>query len=288
MASFPRTRESILILRDANMDSRVRGNDEQKNGRSFFSTAALHSCRFKAKSFRLPLAGELLSLCVAKEKVTKEKGHPAYALSGHPARKVRVRITGFVDRASCPDAKLAGAPAGHPAGFPPSARRFRGAPVEQRAIVARTFQKSQVNGKSNNRATLCFGFGFGFGSGFCFYASSPSAGQEGPLLYPGPCAAVSRGRQAAQRESTGRSTPFRQGRKPCRKARPRLTDLPGRMPGKRQAGWPSLLVTFLLATQEKSDSVAEGDRPLFTLNASNAPRTTFAVPAGNHAAGALA
>ncbi|MGB5851635.1 MAG: hypothetical protein WBG85_04985, partial [Rhodanobacter sp.] len=28
------------------------------------------------------------------------------------------------------------------------------------------------------------------------------------------------------------------------------------MPGKRQAGWPSLLVTFLLATQEKSDSVA--------------------------------
>jgi flagellar biosynthesis protein FliQ len=41
------------------------------------------------------------------------------------------------------------------------------------------------------------------------------------------------------------------------------------MPGKRQAGWPSLLVTFLLATQEKSDSVAAGDRPLF---ASNHPR----------------
>ena len=38
------------------------------------------------------------------------------------------------------------------------------------------------------------------------------------------------------------------------------------MPGKRQAGWPSLLVTFLLATQEKSDSVVEGDRPLLPLN----------------------
>jgi hypothetical protein len=38
----------------------------------------------------------------------------------------------------------------------------------------------------------------------------------------------------------------------------------GRMPNKRQAGWPSLLVTFLLATQEKSDSVAGGDRPLCT------------------------
>ena len=32
------------------------------------------------------------------------------------------------------------------------------------------------------------------------------------------------------------------------------------MPGKRQAGWPSLWVTFLLATQEKSDSAAGGGR----------------------------
>jgi hypothetical protein len=38
--------------------------------------------------------------------------------------------------------------------------------------------------------------------------------------------------------------------------------LPGRRPGKRQAGWPSLLVTFLLATQEKSNSSAVGDRKL--------------------------
>ena len=34
------------------------------------------------KGFRLPLAAELLSLCVAKEKVTKEKGHPAWRLPG--------------------------------------------------------------------------------------------------------------------------------------------------------------------------------------------------------------
>ena len=79
---------------------------------------------------------------------------------------------------------------------------------------------------------------------------------------------------------------FRSGRRPDRKTRPTLTDLPGMarawmpelrqrrsgcpMPGKRQAGWPSLLVTFLLATQEKSDSVAEGDRPLLPLNATRA------------------
>jgi len=64
---------------------------------------------------------------------------------------------------------------------------------------------------------------------------------------------------------------FSTGQESCRKARPRLTDLPGRTPGKRQAGWPSLWVTFLLATQEKSDSVAAGDRKLFasTIKQSN-------------------
>jgi hypothetical protein len=56
------------------------------------------ACR--AKSFRSPSATELLSLCVLKEKVTKEKEHPAYAPCGHPARKVRVRATGFVDSPS--------------------------------------------------------------------------------------------------------------------------------------------------------------------------------------------
>ncbi|HTN04251.1 MAG TPA: ECF-type sigma factor, partial [Planctomycetaceae bacterium] len=49
---------------------------------------ALALGEFKGKSFRLPLAAGLLSLCVAKEKVTKEKGHPASAPCGHPVRKV--------------------------------------------------------------------------------------------------------------------------------------------------------------------------------------------------------
>jgi hypothetical protein len=44
---------------------------------------------FRAKSFRSPAALESLSLCVLKEKVTKEKEHPAYAPCGHRARKVR-------------------------------------------------------------------------------------------------------------------------------------------------------------------------------------------------------
>jgi hypothetical protein len=64
------------------------------------------------------------------------------------------------------------------------------------------------------------------------------------------------------------------------------------MGGKRQAGWPSLLVTFLLATQEKSDSEQSvykgaGDRPRFALNAARASRTGCA-PAGHSSARAAA
>ncbi|MGB3269130.1 MAG: hypothetical protein WBA65_04155, partial [Rhodanobacter sp.] len=51
----------------------------------------------KIKSGRSPTATESLSLCVAKEKVTKEKGHPACAPDGHPVHQVRVRATGFFD-----------------------------------------------------------------------------------------------------------------------------------------------------------------------------------------------
>jgi hypothetical protein len=36
--------------------------------------------------------------------------------AGIPVRKVRGRVTGFVDSTSCADAKLAGIRAGHPAG----------------------------------------------------------------------------------------------------------------------------------------------------------------------------
>ncbi len=78
----------------------------------------------------------------------------------------------------------------------------------------------------------------------------------------GPCAAVRRGRQAPQGESARCRFLFASTWMCCRKARPRLTDLPPMatawmpelrqrrsgcpMGGKRQAGWPSLLVTYLL------------------------------------------
>jgi hypothetical protein len=94
------------------------------------------------------------------------------------------------------------------------------------------------------------------------FSSSPSAGQDGPLLCRRPCAAVSRGRQAAQQASTRMSMPFRPDRSPVEKPGPgSRTCRPG-MGGKRQAGWP-----FSLATQRESNSGAIGARTLFALDA---------------------
>jgi len=51
---------------------------------------------------------------------------------------------------------------------------------------------------------------------------------------------------------------FSPGQESCRKARPRLTDLAGRMPGKRQVGRRFLLVTSLVDKQKRSDSPSAG------------------------------
>ena len=54
------------------------------------------ACHYsRSKSFRAPLAPELLSRCVAKEKVTKEKGHPAWRLPLIHGRQVREPGPGF-------------------------------------------------------------------------------------------------------------------------------------------------------------------------------------------------
>jgi hypothetical protein len=101
----------------------------------------LGATAFESKSFRLPAAAELLSLCVAKEKDNQRERPPRLALAGHPARQVREPGPGFST--------------GHPAlakrsrhpcrlplrGLSSPPHRRTGAPVEQRAILARTFRR---------------------------------------------------------------------------------------------------------------------------------------------------
>jgi len=264
---------------------------------------------FKAKSFRLPSAAELLSLCVAKEKVTQEKGHPASALSGHPARKVRVRATGFFDSTSCAGEKLAGIHAGHPAGFPSPARRCRGAPgraAGHRGPHSSKEPQQQPKQQSKQQQGNCSvglcsaAFVFAFASRLHHRVRATMARCSTGV----PCAAVSRGRQAAKRALPRMATPFRAGRSPLEKPGPDSRTCRPWMGGKRQAGWPSLLVTFLLATQEKSNSAAEGRRKLLALKLSAqngasascmecAPATAegrkpFAISSANRNAGAFA
>ena len=256
---------------------------------SMFSMAAagFRLVGFRAKSFRAPWAPESLFSCVAKRKVTKREGHPAYAPCGHPARKVRGRVMGFVDRASCPDAKLVRIPANYPAGFPPPARRFRGAPGRAAGHRGPHFSEEPEHGSATLRSCCCFS------------ASSPSAGHDGPLLYRGPLCGGESG-------STGRAAgidrdvdAFSHGQDARSKSPAPAHGLAGQEPGKRQAGCSFSLVTFALSTQRESDSVAAGDRPLFALNTTRASRTEcasagaggrkfFAIPSANRNAGTFA
>jgi len=176
---------------------------------------------------------------------------------------------GVCRQASCPDAKLVRIPANHPAGSPPPGRRFRGGPS---TAAGHRGPHSVMKLKSNSEA-----------SPGCCLASAPALLKTRATMARcstrSPCAAVSRGRQAAQR--------------------PRLTDLPGRSPASAKRGALSSLVTFALSTQRESDSVAAGDRPIFALNTTRASRTEcalagaggrkfFAIPSANRNAGTCA
>mgnify|MGYP001156146992 CR=1 FL=1 len=127
-------------------------------------------------------AVELLSLCVPKEKVAKEKRHPDGAPSGHPALRVRGRVTGFFDSTSCAGEKLAGIPAGHPADFPPPARRAIGAPGK--AARSRRAEARAQRSAANSRR-FAFAVAFAVASG----------AHDARLLFGGPSATVRRGRQ---------------------------------------------------------------------------------------------
>ena len=101
----------------------------------FFSMCVMDET---SKSVRSPAATESLSLCVAKEKVTKEKGHPAWRLPGIlPGKSVsrgRAFRTGIL-----PVRKGTDIPVGSRcAACRPQLTAAQGPRVEQRAILART------------------------------------------------------------------------------------------------------------------------------------------------------
>ena len=109
---------------------------------------------------RLP-APELLLLCLSKVEVTKRKRHPDGAPFGHPALRVRGRVTGFFDGTSMYRRKTGRLPAGHPADFPPPARRAIGAPGKA-ARSRRALGRSHCAAAKAPRGVLLIRIGEGF------------------------------------------------------------------------------------------------------------------------------
>jgi len=228
----------------------------------------------RAKAF-VPLTGrELLSLAWPRESNQRE-GHPADAPSGHPALRVRGWATGFFDGTSMYRRKTGRPPAGHPADFPSPTRRVRGAPGGAARSCAQKQQSEQseaAQSRANMRvASTPFPPSLGLGervgvrgvSAIAHALAVASGAHDARLLFRGPWAAVRRGRPGRAAGEATDGLAFSRGQEPARKARPRLTHLPGRTPGKRQPGWPFSLVTFSLATQRESNSGrGSGSKPL--------------------------
>ena len=156
---------------------RAAGEGARQGGRGR-SCAAL-----PAKSFRAPAARESLSLCVAKEKVTKEKGHPAWRFPGIHARKVREPGAGFSKVRPCTCEKASASCRRPLRGLSSPSHRRTGAPAEQRAVPARTrcaaARRLQECGVRETRV-FDLPFDLAFGSAF------PIVRAGCALLYPGP------------------------------------------------------------------------------------------------------
>jgi hypothetical protein len=88
----------------------------------------------------------------------------------------------------------------------------------------------------------------------------------------GPCAAVSRGRQAAKRASAWTPMPFRQDRSPVEKPGPGSRTCRAGCPASAKRGGLSLWLAFSLATQRESNSCAEGARKLLLQRRSRISR----------------
>jgi len=223
---------------------------------------------FRAGSLRLPSAAELLSLCVAKEKVTKEKGHPAWRLPPIHGRQVRESGPGFstgllpwrkgVD--ILVDSRCAACR--------PRLTAAQGPRVEQRAIMARTRWKAEElksRSPSHSKAIFCCGCAVDL-------ALLKSARRERAALRGAPMARRVGGGKAPQGWLAGRRASSTSGQEPCRRTpvahpRTRRAGCPQGAP----SGWPSLWLLSLGQARE-SDSPSAGGRKLF------APKEIHAEP----------
>jgi len=151
----------------------------------------------------------------------------------------------------CAGEKLTRIPAGHPADFPPPTRRAIGAPGRAARSCA---QKQRQHQEHPTPTLLCLQ-----GREIAGQRDlAPASGaQEARLLFRGPWAAVRRGRGGRAAGEARDDLAFSRGQEPARKARLRLTHLPGRSPASAAPGCRFLLVTSPLDKQRRSNSGAQ-------------------------------
>ena len=125
-----------------------------------------------------------------------------------------VGLRGFPTAPPCAGGKLARIPSGHPADFPSPARRAIGVLVRaarsQRALFRRARAEQQQSAAQAWRSAVAIA----------------SGAHDARLLFRGPSAAVSRGRQGRAAGIAMEGDAFSPGQESRRKARPRLTDFP--------------------------------------------------------------
>jgi hypothetical protein len=187
----------------------------------------------KREAFVLLRRARYFSFACPKEKYPRENDTPLPRFPGILPGKSACGLRGLSTAHPWTDAKLVRIHANHPAGFPPPARRCRGAPGRATRILRVLFRKARSRAEQQHNSA---GAVPRSGSCICFCALQlfTECGPRWPAALPG--------------------APV------------------------RQAGWPSLLVTFLLATQEKSDSRAEGARKLCSSKRYGTPQELNLTP----------
>jgi hypothetical protein len=261
---------------------------------SAFGAKSFQGTSFQSRSFRLPAAAEVLLFCLSKREVPKRKRPPAWRLPGIHGRQVRESGPGF-SSGLLPARKGVAIPGNaRYAAYRPRLTAAQGTPG--RAAGHRgPHSVMKRKSRSHSKASLCCGFAPALD-----LALLKSARWERAALPGAPMARrVGGGKPAGWPAWMPASFSPAQdvlSKNPVAHPRTRRAGCPQGAP----SGWPFSWVTFSLATQRESDSVAEGDRPLLILNAAEArasrtsallqlqARQFSAAAAAKHATGAVA
>ena len=254
--------------------------------------AALAHDTLKARSGRSPSATESLFSCVAKRKVTKREGHPAWRLSGLGQPLLRCLNSG-IHALAVPGKSVSRGRAFRTGILPvrkgidilvdaryaacrPRLTAAQGPRVEQRAILARTRWRAERLESNSNGDIDSTNKSGGEAQHCCCAAVAPaflkSARLERAALPGAPMARrAGGGKPAGWPAWTPASFSPAQdvlSKNPVARSRTRRAGCPEGVP----SGWPLFGLLFS-GHSEKSDSPSEGGRKLFALDSVHAGRS---------------